>query len=364
MKKIDWYILKKFYKTFFFIILLMLLVVLVIDYSEKTDDFVKSKKSFLEVMNLYYLGFIPHIISLLFHLFVFIAVIFFTAKMANQTEVIPILAAGVPYNRFLRPYVVGGSLLAILLWWASSGFIPKSNKKQTDFKAQYVDPNLRIGTEPGNYLPRYLKIDSNTFAGIKNYDTGTKSASQFFTHTIKNNRLIKNTRSNTLKWDTSIKNTWRMENVVERIITKTGEKDTFSSFKNKKFNFVPDDIKYDEYVKDKLTSNELKRFISLQEKRGAAGVDALKVELYRRDATAVAVLVLTLMGALISSRKSRGGIGLQLALGVVLAMLYVMLDKFSSVFAGNGNMHPLLAAWLPNLLFLFVTIILYKRAQK
>ncbi len=342
----------------------MLLVVLVIDYSEKTDDFVKSKKSFWEVMHLYYFGFIPHIISLLFHLFVFIAVIFFTAKMASQTEVIPILASGVPYNRFLRPYFVGGTLLALLLWWATSGFIPKSNKKQTDFKAQYVDPNLRIGTEPGNYQPRYLKIDSATYAGIKNYDTGTKSATQFFTHTVKKNRVIKNTRSSALRWDTAVKNTWRLENVVERIVTKTGEKDTFSVFKNKKFNFVPDDIKYDEYVKDKLTSKELRRFIALQEKRGASGVDALRVELYRRDATAVAVLVLTMMGALIASRKNRGGIGLQLALGVVLAMLYVMLDKFSSVFAGNGNMHPLLAAWLPNALFIVVTLVLYKKAQK
>jgi lipopolysaccharide export system permease protein len=284
--------------------------------------------------------------------------------MASQTEIIPILAAGVPYNRFLRPYIVGGGLLAILLWWASSGFIPRSNKKQTDFKARYVDPNLRVGSVATNYYSKYLKIDSNTYAGIKNYDTGAKSASQFFYHTLKNNRLVKNVRASGFKWDTLVKNTWRLENVVERTLKKSGETDTFLSFKNKVFNFKPDDIKYDEYVKDKLTTAELKRFITLEKKRGAAGVNALEVELHRRDATAVAVLILTLIGALIASRKMRGGMGMQLALGVLLAFIYVLLDKFSTVFASNATLPPFLAAWLPNFIFIIVTIVLYRKAQR
>ncbi len=364
MKKIDWYILKKFYATFFFIILLMLLIVLVIDYSEKTDDFVKAQMSFGKIMTEYYFGFIPHIVSLLFHLFVFIAVIFFTGSMASKTEVIPILAAGVSYNRYLRPYLVGGTLLALLLWWANSSFIPHSNKKQTDFKAKYVDPNQGGRKEAGNYYNRYLKIDSNTYAGIKQYDTTNKTAQQFFYYTVRNNRIVKNTRAQAIRWDTAVKNTWRMENVLQRTIIKKGEQDTTQQVLNKAFNFKPDDIRYDEYVKDKLTNKELKAFITLEQKRGSSGIEALQVELYRRDATAFAVLILTLMGVCIASRKVRGGIGLQLALGVVLAIAYVLFDKFSSVFAANGSLAPMLAAWLPNIVFGVVTIYLYTKAQK
>jgi lipopolysaccharide export system permease protein len=343
---------------------MMLLIVLVIDYSEKTDDFVKAKKSFTAVFTEYYFGFIPHIVSLLFHLFVFISVIFFTSKMAAQTEIIPILASGVSYNRFLRPYLIGGAVLALILWWANSGFIPRSNKKQTDFKAKFVDPNVTARTEATNYYSKYLKIDSNTYAGIKNYDTGAKSASQFFYHTVKNNRLVKNLRANGFRWDTAVKNTWRLDNVVERTIKKSGELDSFVSFKNMQFNFKPDDIKYDDYVKDKLTTKELKRFIELEKKRGAPGVEKLEVEVHRRNATAFAVFILTLIGALIASRKNRGGMGIQLALGLILAFSYVLLDKFSTVFATNGNLSPFLAAWLPNIIFMFVTVYLYKRAQR
>lgn len=339
-------------------------MVLVIDFSEKTDDFIKAKQSFWQVISQYYFGFIPHIISLLFHLFVFIAVIFFTSKLAAQTEIIPILASGVSYNRFLRPYVVGSMVLAFLLWWASNGFIPRSNKLQTDFKAKYIDVNVNINNADKNYYSKYLKIDSNTYAGIKQYDTSTKTATQFFYHSIKNNKLVKNLRGNSFKWDTSKKGTWRMDNVVERTITKNGELDSFMAFTNKKFNFTPEDIKYDEYVKDKLTTKELKRFIIMEEKRGSDGISALKVELYRRSATAFAVIVLTMIGVFIASRKNRGGIGLQLAMGVILAFLYILLDKFSTVFATNGNFYPAIAAWLPNIIFILVAIYLYKKAQK
>lgn len=364
MKKLDWYILKKFYSTFFFIILLMLLVVLVVDYSEKADDFVKANKSLWAILNEYYTSFIPHIISLLFHLFVFIAVIFFTGKLANQTEIIPILASGVSYRRFLRPYFVGGALLALLLGWANSSFIPRSTKKESDFKAKYLDASLRVLNQPTNYYSKYLRIDTNTYAGIRNYDTTNKNATQFFYYTIKNNRIHQNLRAQGLRWDTAVKNTWRFDNVLQRTLVKKGEQDSFKPFINRKLSFTPNDIKYDDYVKDKLTTPELKQFIILEKKRASSGIEALQVELYRRTASAFAVLILTLMGVFIASRKTRGGLGIQLALGVIFAMVYVLMDKFTTVFASSGYIQPMLAAWLPNIIFILVTIILYYRAQK
>jgi lipopolysaccharide export system permease protein len=366
MKKIDWYILKKFYTTFLYIIVMMLLIVLVIDYSEKTDDFVKAQKSFSQVFQQYYVGFVPHIVALLFHLFVFIAVIFFTSKMANQTEVIPILAAGVSYNRYLRPYLVGSTILALLLWWASNGLIPRSNKLQTEFKSKYIDRNTSVGNICTNYCNKYLRIDSNTYAGIKQYDTTSKSAQQFFYNTVKNNKVVRNFRGSSFKWDTAKphKNTWRIENIVHRVINKDNELDSFVANFNKTFNFTPDDIKFDDYVKDKLTTPQLQRFIALEKKRGSEGISKLQVELYRRGATAFAVIILTLIGVFIASRKRRGGTGMQLAMGVILAFVYILLDKFSTVFAGNDDIPAALAAWLPNIIFSIVAIILYAKAQK
>jgi lipopolysaccharide export system permease protein len=364
LKKIDWYILKKFFSTFFFLILLMLLIILVIDYSERADDFVKAQKSFWEVLTQYYFGFIPHLISLLFHLFVFISVIFFTSMMANRTEIIPLLAGGVPYNRFLRPYLVGSTILALLLWWASYGFIPRSNKMQTDFKARYLDINTKANTGDGNFYNRYLKLDTNTYAGIKQYDTSSKMATQFFTHQIKNRELVQNTRSASFKWDTAAKGKWQLNSVVSRGINDDIVKDTFISFYSKNLGFGPADIKNDDYIKDKLTTPELKRFIALEKMRGSGTVPKLQVELYRRGATSLAIVILTFIGVFIASRKTRGGIGMQLAVGILLAFFYILFDRFSSVFAGSGKMHPALAAWLPNIIFGVVAIYLYRKAQK
>jgi lipopolysaccharide export system permease protein len=364
MKKLDWYILKKFYSTFFFIILMLLLVVLVIDFSEKTDDFVKAKLSVSEVINQYYIGFIPHIVALLFHLFVFIAVIFFTSKMAGKTEIVAILASGVSYRRFLRPYFIGGLLLALLLWWANSGLVPRANRLRGDFMARYIDKNINPQVQNQNFKDVFLKIDSFTFAGIKQYDTAAKRGIRYFSHTVKKNKLITNIRSNSIEWDTIVKKTWRLNNMVRRTLLPLDEKDEFMAFKNMKFNFGPDDIKFDDYTKDKLTTSALRNFIAFEEKRGASGINKLRVELYRRDASAFAVLILTIIGVLVASRKIRGGMGVHLMVGLILAVFYVLMDKFSTVFATNANFEPMLAAWLPNIVFMFITLWLYKRAQK
>ena len=279
MKKLDWYILRKYYSTFFFMILLLLLLVVVIDFSEKSDDFVKAKLSTSQVINDYYLGFIPHIVALLFHLFVFIAVIFFTSKMAGRNEVIAILSSGVTYRRFLRPYFIGSLLLAALLWWANGYIVPHANRKRGDFMARYIDKNTDPNAYGKNFRDVYLQTDSFTYAGIKSYDTTSKSANRFFLHTIKNNKLVANMRSNSIRWDTSIKNTWRIDNVVERKVKKLGEDNQFVAFKNTKYNFGPEDIRFDDYVKDKLSTPDLRKRIVLEEKRGAEGINKLRVEL-------------------------------------------------------------------------------------
>ncbi len=181
MKKLDWHILKKFLVTFVFCLLMFTVIAVAVDSSEKMDDFVKANMGFTQAIEKYYLGFVPYIWSLLFPLFVFIAVIFFTSKMALRSEIIAILASGTSYRRFLRPYVVGGVLLATLLWLGSRYWIPKANIIRSNFQSRFMDasdPTKQIATSCPTCF--YMRIDSNTFIGIRNFDTANKSSNGFW----------------------------------------------------------------------------------------------------------------------------------------------------------------------------------------
>jgi lipopolysaccharide export system permease protein len=363
MKQLDWYILKKFLTTFFFSIFLFTFISVVIDVSEKTDDFVKSGWGFTRIVTDYYFGFIPHIVAILFPLFVFISVIFFTSKMAGQSEIVAILASGTSYNRMMRAYWVGGLFLATLLWFANRYVIPKANAIRTDFQVKYVDANSTYNplVQKGNNL--YFRIDSFTYAGVNYYDTATKSGSNFFLQRVKQNKIEYNLRAEMIKWDTITKS-WALESIIERSINGLKETVTYTDKRNMTYNFKPFDLRRDEYTKDKLTTPELDKFIQAEEVRGAEGMNALKVERYRRDATPFAVLLLTLIGVVVSSKKNRGGSGVHLAFGIVTAALFILTDRFSTMFSTKGSFPPLLAAWTPNIIFSFVAYWLYKRAPK
>ncbi|HEY9361896.1 MAG TPA: LptF/LptG family permease [Chitinophagaceae bacterium] len=362
MTTLDWYILKKMLVTFIFCMLLFTLIAVAVDISEKTDDFVQTGLSSGAIFTRYYFGFIPFIWGLLFPLFVFIAVIFFTSRLAARSEIIAILASGTSYNRVLRPYFIGGVFLAIILWYANRYVIPKANEIKSNFQTTYLDGNDPL--KGRNFTTSYyLQSDANTFIGIRYYDTAAKRSSGFFLEKIKDNKIVYNLRAETLFWDTAHKN-WRIENVVERKVGNMKETvrqltDTTIDLKMK-----PEDLRQDEYLKDKLTTPQLKRYILNQEQRGVEGLNVLKVEQYRRSATPVTVLILTLIGAVIASRKTRGGSGVHMAMGIGIAAIFIISDRFSTVFSIKGNLPPVIAAWLPNLVFLIVAILLYRRTPK
>lgn len=363
MKKLDWYILKKFLRVFFFSIFLFAVIAVVIDVSEKTDDFVRSGLSGPEIFTHYYIGFIPHIIALLFPLFVFIAVIFFTSKMAGQTEIVAILASGTTYNRWLRPYWIGGVLLGLLLWVSNQWIVPKANNIRGSFEAAYVDAhssyNALITTSPDVYF----RIDSFTYAGIYGYDTANNRGRGFFTYRVEKGKVVSNLRAENIIWDTATKN-WRLTDVIERKVLDSKESVSFTMEIRKTYPFKPIDIKKDKYTKDKLTTTQLINQIKLEELRGSEGLNELKIERYRRDATPITVLLLTLIGGIIAGRKVRGGSGSHLALGFVIAALFIITDRFSTIFSTKGNLPPLLAAWIPNMIFIWVVYYLYKKAAK
>ncbi len=365
MKKLDWHILRKFLVTFIFCLLMFTVIAVAVDSSEKMDDFVKANMGFKEAIQQYYLGFVPYIWSLLFPLFVFIAVIFFTSKMAIRSEVIAILASGTSYNRYLRPYIVGGLLLSGILWMGSRYWIPKANIIRSDFQSKFVDSNdptrnTYFGNCPGCF---YMRTDSNTFIGIRNFDTSNKSANGFFMEKIKGNRVLYNLRAERIEWDTAAKK-WNLKNAAERFVDSMGERLTQHPTMTISIALHPDDLRKDFYVKDKLTTPQLIDFIKREESRGTEGLNTLKVERYRRTATPAAVLLLTLIGAVIASRRTRGGSGMHMALGIVIAVLFILFDRFSTVFATKGNFPPLLAAWMPNIIFAAIGWWLYRKTPK
>lgn len=359
LSRLDWYILKKFLVTFVFCMLLFTVIAVAVDSSEKTDDFVKANLTTHQIIFGYYIGFIPFIWGLLYPLFVFIAVIFFTSKMALQSEVIAILASGVTFRRWLRPYLIGGLFFAVILWFANRYVIPRGNEILSNFTAKYLSKTDYQRTT-GTY---YMRADANTYVGVKEYDTATKVAAGFFMERIKAGRVQYNLRADALRWDTA-KKKWSLTNAVERTIDTMQEHIQTHPQLFINLNLKPADLRRDDYLKDKLTTPELASFIQAEEARGVEGMNTLKVEQYRRSATPFTVLLLTMIGAVIAGRKTRGGSGLHLAIGIGIAAVFILSDRFSTVFSTKSNLPPLLAAWMPNIVFLFVAYYMYRKAPK
>jgi lipopolysaccharide export system permease protein len=359
MRKLDWYILKKFLATFFYSLILLTLISTVIDISEHTDDFSQSGLSSKEIFLQYYLGFIPHIVAMLFPLFVFISVIFFTSKMAGRSEFIAILSAGVSFRRILLPYWVGGSMLGILLWLANDYIIPRANTIRTGFEAKYIKASVPQTSNDGIYM----RTDSFSYAGMRYYDTTNKSGGSFFMETIRGNQVIYNLRADNMTWDTS-KKSWKLNGVVERKISGMNEDVSFKYEMFRKLPFDPDDLKRDEYVQARMISPDLRKRIDKEKLRGSETVKELQMENAHRGSTPFAVLLLTIIGAIIACRKIRGGSGAHLALGIIICAVFILADRFSTIFSTKGDLNPYLAAWIPNILFGIMTWYLYKKAPK
>jgi lipopolysaccharide export system permease protein len=360
MKKLDRYILRQFIVSFIFCMLLFTVIAVAVDSSEHTDDFVKSGLSTGQIINQYYIGFVPYIWGLLYPLFVFIAVIYFTSKMAVRSEIIAILASGVTYNRWLLSYVAGGLFLASVLWVAARYWIPKGNEIRGVFQSAYIDRNSGMSGSNTGY---HRRLDTNTYMGLRYFDTASRSGNNFFLNRVKNGKLIYNMRADRMQWVAPQK-TWKFFNVVERTVDSATESLRELPEMEMKLPIEPEAFKTDVYLKDNLTTPELKAFIKEEELRGTEGINTFKVEQYRRTATPYSVLLLTVIGAIVAGKKTRGGSGLHLAIGIVIAVVFLVFDRFSTVFSTKGDLHPLVATWIPNAIFTVVAYYLYRKAPK
>lgn len=361
MKKIDWYILKKFLSTFFYAIMILTIISVVIDITEKIDDFISAHLSVSYIIVHYYLGFIPFIVAMLFPLFIFIAVIFFTSKMAYRLEIMAVLSSGVSFRRYLRAYWVGGIFLALLLGYANESIVPRANKIKNKFESNYVDSR---DTRNNILTNIHMRVDTLTYISMNNFYVNDNYATGFTLEKIHNQKLLTKLVSQSVSWDSTQK-VWKTGRAVVRELGDEMKlKIKIISDTALKINLTPKDLLTNTDAMQTMTTKELNQYIASQELRGTGGLNYLYVEKYQRVASAFAVIILTLIGAVIASRKVRGGSGLHLALGLVISVTYILFMRFSTTFSVKGTLNPLLAVWIPNVIFAGVALLLYRKAQK
>lgn len=366
LKTIDRYILKKFIGTFVFSIVLIICIVIIFDISEKIDNFIHA--SLHEIIFDHYLNFIPYFANRLSPLFTFISVIFFTSKMATRYETVAILSSGVKYTRFLRPYLIGATLIALSSLYLSHFVIPVANRKKQAFEDKYI--NNRYQNQEHNI---HRQLDKETKLYMESFSNQEKRGNRFTLEKIQDFNQVYFLSAEFVQWD-SVKQNWKAFNYYERIMhVDNSQKNTAKRFKEEiksgqekdiKINFTPADMGRIESKVEIMTYPELKKYIAEEREKGSSGLARFEVENYMRTAVPFATFILTIMGVCISSRKVRGGIGLHLAIGLLLAASYVLFLQVSSIFAVNDVLPPFIAVWIPNVLYGGVALYLYKSAQK
>ncbi len=362
LKKLDLYIIKKYLGTFFYTILLISLIAVVIDFSEKVEKLLNPNLTLGQVLTEYYLNFIPWINGLLWPLFALLSVIFFTSRMAKNAEIISILASGVSYYRFLLPYFIAGSFLAALLWYGNNYVIPKSTKIKNEFESQYINKATKksLGYNTHFFLNPQEKVYLRYYRSKDT--TGTTFRFERFDDN-KNLAYILKAAKITMH---EAPNTWRLHDYEKRSFN--GLKESVFNGKGKTLdtllNLGPDDFMRNSKIMENMTSSDLREYIDIEKQRGLDTAQSMLIELHRRSADPVTILILTIMGASIASRKVRGGLGIHLASGVILGALFVVISRFSMTISSNLSINPALGMWLPNILFAILTIILISKAQK
>lgn len=354
IKTLDWYIIKRFVGTFFFTILLLAVVSCVVDYTQKVDDFYKNHAPIGEVLN-YFKNFIPHISALLYPLFIFIACIFFTSKLASKSEIIAMLATGMSFQRLLRPYIISATVLGLLALLSNHIIVPMANKQRLKFEARYVK-------EARNAADRnvHMQLSPNLLIYMQSYDYPSNIGMRFTAERINGVELTEKLMAETASYD-STKKEWKLSNVTIRKNDGINESLTQVAEMVAKYPFTAKDLRQDDDVKEALTTPELNKYILRQKQHGNDNLNIYYVEKERRTAQPFAGFILSMIGVCIASRKIRGGSGLHLAIGIGICAIYIMALQLSTTFSTKAGLNPMLAVWIPNIIFSVVAVVLYRR---
>lgn len=357
MKRLDWYIIKKFLGTFFFSIVLILSIAIVFDLTEKMDDFFESQVPLHEIIFDYYLPFIPYYMNMFSSLFIFISVIYFTSKLAGNSEIIAMLASGVSYHRLMLPYAFSAALLFVLAIFLGGWIIPRSSERMLKFTDKYVDhftsvsaQNVQMEVKPGTIL--YIE-------SFRRYNhIGYRCSIEEF----EGKTLMQRITASRIVYDSL--EYWHLEDYTQRTFTGLREELEQGSRKDIQLPIVPDELFITAQHAHQMTTPELRHYMDRQRERGSGNVKAFEVEYHKRWASPLGAFIMTLLGVTMSSRKVRGGMGKNLGIGVVLTAAYILFSTVSTTFSVNNVMSPFMAAWLPNFVFLAISIPLYVRASR
>ena len=358
LQTLDWYLIKKFLGTFFFTLAIFLAIAVVFDYSEKVDDFIAKKAPLSEIIGLYYINFIPYYAGMLSPLLIFIAAIFFTAKMANNTEIVAILSGGISFRRLLYPYFIVALFLAIVSFVFNAFIIPNANKVRVDFENKYI--NNQFVYKERNI---HMQLDDSTYAYLESYSNINNVGYLFSLEKFKGKDLHYKLLADQISWDSVLKN-WRIQNYSIRYINGLNESIIRGTLLDTTLAMSPEDFARKDNSIKTLTLTELNAYIAKEKKRGAADLVAYEIEKYTRYAMPISTFILILIAVSLSSKKVRGGIGIQLGIGIGSSFAYILLMQFTTTFAIKGGLHPMVAVWIPNLLFGIYGLYLLKIAPK
>lgn len=358
MKILDWYILKRYLATFFVMLLLFIPIGITVNLAEKIGKILEREAPLGEVL-VFYLDFTIYFAHLLFPLFLFLSVIWFTSKLANNTEVIAFLSSGVSYMRFLRPYLIGASLVAVLALVLGMYLAPEASKGYNDFDYKY----FKTGKSAMDTRHVFRQINDHDFIYVSNFDVKNKTGHNFSLEHIVDNELIYKITARNIRYieeDT----TYRLIDYVKRTVGKDHDTIETQRRKNMDFPFDLEDLTPAEYIAETLSYGDLKRFIEKEKQRGSSNIGRHELVLYRKWSLPVSVFILTIIAVAVSSMKRRGGMGVNLAFGICIAMVFVFFDKIFGVMAAQSDFPPLVAVWFPNVLFGILAIYLLYNAKR
>ena len=362
MKRIDRYIIAKFLGTYFFSIVLIISIGVVFDFNENIDRFTESQAPWKAIAVDYYLNFIPYYANLFSALFVFISVIFFTTKLADHSEIIAMISAGISRRRLMVPYMMSAAIIAALTFYLGAEVIPRSSVKRLAFENTY---KKRV-KDPTYAEKVQLQVDTGVIAYMEHFDGMSKTGMHFSLDKFENKKLVSHLSANTAIYDTlsDVRYQWHLRDVTIRELRGMKEKITNYNQIDSIIRMEPRDFLFIRNQQETMTNAELKDYIEKQRNRGSGNLSIFEVEYHKRFASPFAAFILSTIGMSLSSRKRKGGMGFSLGIGIALSATYILLQGISATFSTNAGMHPALAAWTPNILYTLIAIYLYRKAPQ
>lgn len=361
LKVLDFYLIRKYFSTFFFSLLICTLISVAIDFSEKVKSFIEKPCTVKEIVFDYYPGFILYMAGLLMPLYTLIAVVFFTSRLAFNSEILSILNAGISFQRLLRPYLIVGGLIAALHMALNHFIVPQFNKKRLAFERTYV---WTTGQDRGKTANIHFLVAPDTKIFIRGYNKNSKTASGLRLEKFNGSRIVSILEADNASWKGE-PNRWELNNYSVRTFDGLRERFTkFNTTLDTAINIAPEDFTWYHNQNEEFTTAELLQAIARDQSRGLSNSKQYEVEYHRRTADGFTNIILTVIGLAIAGRKVRGGLGLHLAVGIGIGALFILLSKFAVSFATSGAVPIAIGIWIPNIFFLAVAVWLSGKAQK